>query len=122
MTKKTTPVKAAAAKAAPTAAVALSAASVLLDGRSHPIHPLKVGALKRAMIGVSDMEGADQTAENASRLLGLMAETVAMATGKTAEEIDNLANQAELQAAFGRVLSFSGAKEPTPGEAARQGR
>lgn len=122
MGTKTTPVKAAAAKAAPTAAVALSAASVLLDGRSHPIHPLKVGALKRAMIGVSEMEGIAQTAENATRLLGLMAETVAMATGKTAEEIDNLANQAELQAAFGRVLSFSGAKETAPGEAARQGR
>lgn len=118
MGAKTTPVKAAAAKAS----ARLAAGAVILDGRAHPIHPLKVGALKRAMIGISELKDGEETPENAARVLGLMVETVALATGKTVEEIDDLAIQSELQVAFGRVLQFSGAKETDPGEATRQGR
>ncbi len=122
MGAKTTPVRAAAAKEAPAAAAALSASSVLLDGRPYPIRPLKVGALKRAMIGVSDMKDAEETAENAAKLFDLMTETVGLAVGKPASEVEELVDQLELQSAFSRVLQFSGAKETDPGEASRQGR
>lgn len=122
MTKTPSPSKAAAVKAAPAAVAALATGTVLLDGHPHPIRPLKVGALKRAMIGVSEMKDADQTAENAARLFDLMTEAVGLATGKPPSEIEELVDQLELQAAFGRVLQFSGAKEANPGEASRQGR
>lgn len=122
MGAKTTPVKAAAAKVAPAVTEALSASNVLLDGRPYPIRPLKVGALKRAMIGVSEMKDIEQTAENAARLFDLMTEAVGLATGKPAAEIEELVDQLELQTAFGHVLQFSGAKEADPGEASRQGR
>ena len=122
MAKTPSPTRAAASKAAPVAAAALSAGTVLLDGRPVAIRPLKVGALKRAMIGVEEMASLPETAANAAKLLDLMAETVAQATGKTPAEVDELADQGELQATFGRVLAFSGAKEANPGEAAGQGR
>lgn len=122
MTKTPSPTRKAAAKAAPVAAAALSAGAVLLDGRPHPIRPLRVGALKRAMIGVEELAALPETAANATQLLGLMAETVANATGMTPQEVDDLADQGELQRAFARVMAFSGAKEAEPGEAASQGR
>ena len=121
-TKTPSPTRAAASKAAPAAAAALSAGTVLLDGKAYPIRPLKVGAMKRAMIGVEEMSALPETAANATRLLGLFAETVANATGKTPEEIDELADQGELQRAFAVVMAFSGAKDADPGEAQSQGR
>lgn len=128
MTKTPSPTRKAAAQAAPAAAAALSAGTVLLDGKAWRISPLKVGPLKRAMVGFDDLQKLDSNDPSvAAQMLDLMAETVHQALRPlhpdlTKEGVEDLATQVELGTAFGAVLRYSGAKEATPGEAASQGR
>jgi hypothetical protein len=123
MTKTPSPTKAAAAKVA-----ASLRPTLRLDGKLwHPM-PLKVGPLKRAMVGFADLQDQDNNNPAiAAQLLDLMVVTVHKALlpnypDLTQDELEDMVGQEELGAAFGMVLRLSGAKETEPGEAGRQGR
>jgi len=123
MGTKTTPVKAAAAKVAK----ALHP-HVVLDGKPWRPAPLKVGPLKRAMVGFAELQeqGSDDPAI-AAKLLDLMALTVHRSLAPnypdlTQDQVEDMADQEELGRAFGTVLRLSGAKDADPGEVKRQGR
>jgi len=98
---------------------------ISLDGQLFQASELKVGPVRRAMVGLAELQKGGDTPEKGVQLLDLMAETVALSLrprhpDMTTEKVQDLTTKTELATVFRQVLTFSGAKEASPGEAQAQ--